>query len=428
MNDLTLYLWGLSHNTAPIKVREKLAFLEEEIYDTLRNILKEKYIQEAFLLSTCNRTEFYFLMRTDPKAKNKIEAVIRSIRSNFAEESYQFSYYFTGTDAISHLFKVASGLDSMILGESEILGQVKRAFQLAREAGASKVYLNRLLNMVIKTGKKVRAETLLGKGSLNIAFACVELARKIFKDLKEKKTLLIGAGKIGELTAKSLSKRLIKKIYIVNRTYSKAFRVAQDLNAKAIHWEELPGIIKEVDFIICSTGQKEHLITKDFLQKQGITHRPGPVVLVDIAVPRDVDPKVEEIENIFLYDIDDLKDIVQESVKKRKRSVPKALHIIKSQVSDFLNWSQYLEVRPTLIALKDQVNQHVISELSRYKNILDEEQMTLLRQALENLSKKFIRDHAKALREYANGYPDGNLRIDVIREIFGLQNAIKEKK
>ena len=211
MNDLVLHLCGLSHNTAPVEIREKLAFSEEEIYDTLRNILKENCIQEAFLLSTCNRTEFYFLMKADPKAKAKIETMLKSIRSDFVEEYYQFLYYFVGTDAISHLFKVASGLDSMILGESEILGQVKRAFQSAREAGASKVYLNRLLNMVIKTGKRVRAETLLGKGSLSIAFACVELARKIFKSLKEKKALLIGAGKIGELTAKSLRKRSTKE-------------------------------------------------------------------------------------------------------------------------------------------------------------------------------------------------------------------------
>ena len=211
MNDLTLYLLGLSHNTAPVEIREKLAFTEEEIYDVLRNILKENYIQEAFLLSTCNRTEFYFLMKTDPKAKTKIETVVRSIRSDFTEEYYQFLYYFVGTDAVSHLFKVASGLDSMILGESEILGQVKRAFQTAREAGASSVYLNRLLNVVIKTGKRVRSETFLGKGSLSIAFACVELARKIFKSLTEKQALLIGAGKIGELTAKSLKRQSTKE-------------------------------------------------------------------------------------------------------------------------------------------------------------------------------------------------------------------------
>ena len=422
MTDLTLHLWGLSHHSAPIKIREKIAFAEEETNDFLKEILKKKFIQEAFLISTCNRTEFYLLMKTESDAKSKIESVIRTLKNDFPDEYYQFSYYLTETDAISHLFKVASGLDSMILGESEILGQVKRAFQRAREAKASNIYLNKLLNLVIKTGKRVRTETLLGKGSLSIAFASVELTRKIFKNLKGKRALLIGAGKIGELTAKSLKKRSIEDVYIVNRTYSKAFRIAQELGAKAILWEELPKVIKKIDFIICSTNQKDHVITKDLLQRLGLDRKLSPTILVDIAVPRDVDPRVKEIENVFLYDIDDLKDIVQESAKKRKRAVPKAMRIIKTEISEFLSWSEYLKIRPTLIALKKRVNQHVSSELLQYKNTLDQERFNFLKKALENLSKKFIRDHAKMLKKYSNGYIDGNMRIDIVREIFSMED------
>ena len=426
MAGMTFHLWGISHHTAPVEIREKLAFSEEEIKSSLKKIMNNKFIHEAFLISTCNRTELCLVMETGSNARDKIETILKGLKGDLSSEYLQFSYHLAEEAAISHLFKVASGLDSMILGESEILGQVKRAFQWAREAKASGVYLNKLLNLVIKSGKRVRSETPLGEGSLSIAFASVELARRIFKGLKEKKALLIGAGKIGELTAKSLQKRSIKEVYIINRTYSKAFRVAQQLGAKAIFWEKLSQIIREIDFIICSTGDKGHVITKELAQKLGLDQKLSPTILVDIAVPRDVDPRVKEIENIFLYDIDDLKDIVQESIRKRQRAVPKAMQIIYSEKNDFINWRHYLKIRPTLIALKERASQHVKTELLCHKNKLDQQQFTFLKQALEGLSERFIKDYARILKKHSNGYIDGNVLFDIVREMFSLQEQKKQ--
>ncbi len=423
MENKILHLWGLSHQNTPLEIREKIAFSNKEISSTINKLLKKKMFQEVVLLSTCNRTEFYIITNKDQEIKNKITIFVQSIKTKCPEIISDFIYYLKKEDAIRHLFRVASGLDSMILGEPQILSQVKKAYFIAKEAQSTALYLNRLFNDTIYIAKKVRTQTSIGEGSMSIAFAAVKLAQKIFKDLKEKKGLLIGTGEIGKLTAKNLRERSMGKIYLVNRTFSKAVRIANQLNATPLRWEKLAETLQLVDFIISSTEHNQYVITREMCLSAGLDKKTRPTLIIDIAVPRDIDPNVKDIEHIFLHDIDDLNHIVEAGSNKRKKSIPDAMKLIEHAVHQFTEWSQYLKIRPTLIALKDKFHTYVQSELNQSQKTMNSTQIQNLEKIMYRFVQKLLRDPAQKLKEYSNGHLDGDTRIDVVREIFNLKQT-----
>ena len=421
----TLHLWGLSHQVAPISIREKIFFSENEIAVALKKMIRNKAFSEIVLISTCNRTEYYIVSEGNADIKEKIENTIKVQGSKLPNEISELAYYLKGQDAMRHLFKVTTGIDSMILGETQILGQAKRAYFLAQKTGTVNIYLNKLFASAIRVSKKIRNETPIGEGSMSIAYAAVELVQKVFKNLKEKKGLLIGAGNIGELTAKNLQKKSIKKMYLINRTFSKAKSIADQIGAVSLPWEKLSETLSMADFIISSTDQSGYIIDQKLVEEAKLHQKVNPILLIDIAVPRDIDPSIKEFENIFLHDIDDLNHIVEDGTTKRKEAIPTAMEFIQNEMKEFMNWSNYLKVRPTLVALREKLDGYARIEASKYRKKMEAEQIQYLEEALKNLTKKMLSNPAKKLKEYSNGYLDGDIRIEVIQDIFELEKTKK---
>ena len=428
MENKILHLWGVDHHNTPIEIRETIVFSEKETISSIKKLLKKDIFQEVILLSTCNRTEIYIITSQDQDVQDQIEDFIQSLKPQCPANISDFAYYLQKENAIRHLFRVASGLNSMILGESQILGQVKSAYYFSQETKCTGLYLNRLFNDTIQVAKKVRTQTTIGEGSMSVAFAAVELAQKIFKDLKEKKGLLIGAGTIGKLTAKNLRERSMGEIYLINRTFSKAMRIADQLNATPLSWDQLPKILQSVDFVISSTDHNQYIIDRNMALQAKLHERVQPMLMIDIAVPRDIDPSVKDLEQVFLHDIDDLNHIVKEGSNNREKAIPDAMKLIESAIHDFSEWSKYLKVRPTLVALKEKLHEYMETELKQSRKEVNEAQMQHLERIMKRFIEKLLRNPAKRLKEYSNGHLDGDVRIDVLKDIFDLKQSIQDKQ
>ncbi len=419
-NTRYLHLLGISHHLTPIEIREKIVFSEVELFHVLRKIKSLESILETFMVSTCNRTEIYIVNNSSNDIREIIIKALLEEKPNFDKSHQKYFYQLKGEEAIIHLFKVISGLDSMILGEPQIFGQMKSAYEIAQKSGTVGVYLDRLMNMAIQAGKRVRSETKIGKGAVSVGFATVELAKKVFKDLRFQKVLLIGAGEMGELIAKNFKKKEVNKLYIVNHTFQRSVNLSRKLNAVPIEWDHFHSILDKVDLIVSSIAYKGYMITKNLLEAK-ISERRSPMILIDISVPRNIASDVNGLENIFLYDIDSLQKVVIESIEKRKKEIPDAMNIIQEVTQKFMEWSIYLQVRPTILELKKSIYQHIKTEMSRVQNKYDQEQLKTLEESLERMAKKMLKLPTVKLKEYANGYPESDLRIDVVREIFGLK-------
>ncbi|NOX38170.1 MAG: glutamyl-tRNA reductase [Calditrichaeota bacterium] len=417
-----IYVLGLNHRFAPVEVRETLSYEADEIPRYLQRLLQDDTFAEAFILSTCNRTEIYVVGKVTAPIQELLERFILETRPAFVSRHRDLFYFLEGEAAIRHLFRVAAGLDSMVLGEPQILGQVKEAFQIATEAGSAGTLLRRLFNFTIIAGKRVRSETALGEGAVSVAYAAVELAHKIFKDLSNLNALLIGAGETGELTARHLREKRIGRLYITNRTFSRAEQLAAVLDGTAIPMRQLPEVLREVDLIIGSTSSREFILTRDQV-KALLPHRAGrPLFLIDIAVPRDFDPEINRLPNVFLHDIDDLQQIVQRNLEKRREQVPRAEKIVDQEVQNYLNWRKTLQVTPTIVALREKLEAIRQRELEKYRHRVSPEEFEHLKRVTHGIINKILHLPIVQLKKYNNGNPDGLLRIDVVRELFDLED------
>jgi len=313
-------------------------------------------------------------------------------------------------------------MDSMVLGEPQILGQLKSAYRISVEAGTTGAILNRLMNHAFTVGKRVRTETALGAGAVSVAYAAVELAQKIFHDLSKNAVLLIGAGETGELTAKHLREKGIGKLFITNRTFSRAKDLAEKLNGNALEFSQMHQVFHKVDIIIGATTTPEYLIRPEDLKTVLSKRRARPLFLIDLGVPRNFDPSLNKLEWIFLSDIDALEHIITQNIKKRQQEIPKAEKIISEEVEKFLEWQKGLQVTPTIISLREKIEKIRQKELKKYKNKLSETELRsadLISRAIVNKILHFPMVH---LKKIGNGTPDSLLKIDVVREIFGLED------
>ncbi len=417
-----IYVLGLNHRFAPVEVRETLSYEAREMPHFLKLLLQNDAFSEAFILSTCNRTEIYVVARVSAPVQRLLEEFILRTRPDFVSEHRELFYFREGEDAIRHLFRVAAGLDSMVLGEPQILGQVKEAFQIATEAGTAGTLMRRLFNFTLFSGKRVRSETALGEGAVSVAYAAVELAHKIFKDLSNLNALLIGAGETGELTARHLREKRIGRLFIANRTFARAEQLARILDGQAIPMRMLPEVLKTVDLIIGSTSARRYVLTRDQV-KALLPNRAGrPLFLIDIAVPRDFDPLINRLPNVFLHDIDDLQQIVQRNLEKRREQIPRAEKIVDQEVQNYLNWRKTLQVTPTIVALRQKLEKIRERELEKYRHRVSPEEFEQLKRVTHGIVNKILHLPIVQLKKYNNGNPDGLLRIDVVRELFGLED------
>ncbi len=424
-----LIVAGLNHRTAPVELREQVAISDFKLPAMLRQLVARTEIREAVILSTCNRTEFYAVCEADGGTSG--EAVLHdflvSLTNSPAKGFAGHLYFYRDGRAADHLMKVSSGLDSMILGESQILGQVKAAYQAAALSGATGAILNNLLQSALATGKRVRTETTIGQGAFSVGAAAVELATSIFgNSLHGKTVLVLGAGKMSELTARHLQASGAPTVLVTNRTFDRAEALAQQLGtgASACRFDDLPNALLESDIVICSTAAPHPVVTPDLIHSAMRARKNRPLFLVDIAVPRDVDPAVASIDNVYVYNIDDLSAVVDRDHAKRQLEVQRAQSIIDESVRQFQVWRRSLEVVPLVTAVRERLDGLRLEELARLRARLphvSDKDFRAIEIALQSITGKIAHDAITAIKQCAStADASGYERLDAIRAAYGL--------
>ncbi|MBM4386499.1 MAG: glutamyl-tRNA reductase [Deltaproteobacteria bacterium] len=353
--ELRFFITGLNHRTAPVELREKIAFSGDEIPEVLAGLREASGLSECMLLSTCNRTEVYGVLDQSAGFEGSADNALKFIgsRKGFpAEELKRHAYFFSGEEAIRHLFRVTASLDSMILGEPQILGQVKEAFRISAGCGDSGAIINRLVMRAFKCAKDVRTNTGIGKGAVSVGYVAVELAKKIFGKLENVLVALIGAGKMGELAARHFYGAGASEVTVLNRSVERANSVASKFGWSAAGLDGLPGVLRKCDIVIASAGGGDYLITEKTVKPLMAERRYRQIFFIDIAVPRNIEPSVNNVENCFLYDIDDLQGVIAAHSEERRGEVVRAGEIIEKDISSARVWFRQMELNPTIALLR----------------------------------------------------------------------------
>ena len=333
---MTLVAFGINHKTAPVDIREKVSFAPEKIPYALKDLTSNSDFNEAAILSTCNRTEIYCGMKE--YNENRVVEWLSDFHRLESGKVRPYTYLHPDHDAVRHMLRVASGLDSLVLGEPQILGQMKTAFTAANEAGTTGKILNRLFQHTFKSAKQVRTDTAIGSSPVSVAFAAVSLGKQIFGDLSGKSVMLIGAGETIELAARHLHEQGIGKMIVANRTVEKAHKLTEEFGGYAISLTEIPDHLSEADIVISSTASPLPILGKGAVESALKDRRHQPMFMVDIAVPRDIEPEVDNLEDVYLYTVDDLQEVIQENMKSRQDAAKQAEEIIDTQVVHFMDW------------------------------------------------------------------------------------------
>ena len=415
---MNIVLLGLNHKTAPVELRERLAIGPQQLEDATRSLLQAPGVIEAMILSTCNRVELLTSLQPDaPDLLQFIESYFDIEREVIAPHIYEYRQ----ENAVRHLFRVACSLDSMVIGEPQILGQVKSSYLAARSAGAIRGHLDKVLQRAFVVAKRVRSETQIGSSSVSIASVAVELARKIFGSLEGKKVLLVGAGKMSEQAARHLMAQGAGSVLVANRTHERAEQLAQRFGGRAIGFDDLYSNADQADIIITSTGSARPVFRREHAQHFLQQRRGRPMFFIDIAVPRDVDPEVNKLDGIFLYDIDDLQSVAGSHLKERSREAELAEAMILAEVDKYQRRLHALNVAPEIVQLQQSAEQIRLGELRRLGSRLQglsPEQQTAVEALTRSLVNKFLHRPVQAIKAAAS---EGNTAaVDAIREAFGM--------
>jgi glutamyl-tRNA reductase len=413
---MQLALVGVSHKTAPVEVRERLAFSSDALRSALTALVGRHDVREAIILSTCNRVEVM--------AESPDDALIREFLCEFhhipSDQISKHIYSLKNADAIRHVFRVAASLDSMMVGEPQILGQVKEAYRIAADAGTVGSHLSALMNRAFAVAKRVRSETGISQSAVSISYAAVELARKIFGDLKGKTVMIIGASKMGELTAKHLRRNGVSSVLVTNRTFERAVELAKVFEGAAVPFEHLKDHMDRADIVISSTGAPNFIISRPLAEQVIHRRKNKPVFFIDIAVPRDIDPAINEIDNVFLYDIDDLQQVIDANLKERMKEASRAEEIVDSEVQAFCLKMRSRDVVPTIVEIRDSVEKIRRDEIERnrrYLKDLSPEQQASVDHITRSIANKILHPVIEQLKEAADD-PQGPEITDLIRKLF----------
>jgi len=425
---MDLIVVGMNHRTAPVEVREKVAFSDDEVIDVLGRTREESTLAEAIILSTCNRTEFYGLSTDNGAAEMYIRKLIAQHKNIDFEAHPGYAYTLTRNESVRHLLRVAAGLDSLVLGETQILGQVRRAHELSLESHACGIVLNRILQSAVAVGRRARNETLIGAGAVSVASAASELAGKIFEDLSSRTVLLIGVGEMGTLTARHMIERGVTSLVIANRTFGKAEELARQLGGRAMPLDRLEEALASADIVISSTGATTPIVTRDSMVPI-LSKRAGrPIYVIDIAVPRDFEDSIGNMDGVFLHDIDDMGVLVDRNLEKRRAEIPKAESIVEQELECFIAWRSSLAATPIIKAIRERFEQIRENELARNRKRFcreDREQLELLTEALVS---KLLHPLMGNVRDWSDAGELGSLRIDALYEAFDLERPGASKK
>ncbi len=419
---MNLVLVGISHRTAPVEVRERMNIQESRLARAVSDLVHRDGILEGVILSTCNRVEVV------THAQDSVEAapVIRQFLSDYHHcdlSAYErYLYWHRQQEVVRHLFRVASSLDSMILGEPQILGQMKQAFATARQVGALNGTLNDVVNQALAVARKVRRETAIGTAAISVSYAAVELAKKIFGSLAGKIIFVIGAGKMSELAARHLLRSGASAIFVSNRTYDRAAELAEAFHGTAIRFEELFEYIDKADIVISSTGAPHFVVRKAQAEQLLAARKNRPMFFVDIAVPRDIDPAVNELDNAFVYDIDDLEQVVDANKKQREREAVWAEEIIEQEVQKMMQHLASRDVVPTIVAIEERLKRIRENEMERFRGRLSSltfEQREAVDALTRGILNKILHGPITELKSGA-GRPEQGTLVQLIRKIFGV--------
>ncbi|KOS60440.1 glutamyl-tRNA reductase [Lysinibacillus agricola] len=418
---------GLNYKTAPVEIREKLSFIESELPQAMEALQKQKSILENVIVSTCNRTEIYAVVDQVHTGRHFVKQFLANWFDLPAET---FSSYLTireEDEAIEHLFKVTAGIDSMVLGETQILGQVKKSFLSGQEIGTTGTVYNQLFKQAVTFAKRAHNETAIGENAVSVSYAAVELAKKIFGSLQRKHVAILGAGKMGELAIENLYGSGVGKVTVINRTFEKAESLAAKFDGEAKSMKELQCSLLEADILITSTGATDYVIDYELMQFVERLRKGKPLFMVDIAVPRDIDPLVGDLPNVFLYDIDDLQGIVEANLAERERAAADITTMIGKEVVQFKDWVATLGVVPVISALRKKAShiqeETMISIENKMPDLTDRERKILSKHT-KSIINQLLKEPILQAKEMANS-PKANEQLRLFQQIFGIEDAVE---
>ncbi|MCM3389681.1 glutamyl-tRNA reductase [Ureibacillus chungkukjangi] len=420
---------GLNYRTAPVEIREKLSFIESELPNAMAALKKEKSILEDVIVSTCNRTEIYAVVDQLHTGRYYIKQFLAKWFDISVEQFDEHLYIREDDDSLHHLFRVTSGIDSMVLGETQILGQVKKSFLDAQEVGTTGTIYNQLFKQAVTFAKRAHNETTINENAVSVSYAAVELAKKIFGSLKNKHVAILGAGKMGELAIQNLYGNGVGKVTVVNRTFEKAEKLASKFNGDAKSMQELQCMLLEADILISSTGATDYVIDFELMQFVERLRKGKPLFMVDIAVPRDIDPRISDLPNVFLYDIDDLQGIVEANLAEREQAAKEITDMIGQEVLQFKDWFATLGVVPVISALRKKANRIQEETMSSIENKLPdltEREIKILNKHTKSIINQLLKDPILQAKELANS-PKANQQLQLFQQIFGIEEDVVEE-
>jgi len=419
-----LTLVGLSHKTAPVEIRERLTFPANRQAEALSILTSSSAVNEAVILSTCNRTEIYCVTASGADGPAAVIDFVADYHDLDRAELERYLYVLEGEAVVRHLFRVVASLDSMVLGEAQILGQVKEAYEASFNAGASQRIFNKLFRQSFELGKRVRNETEIGENAVSISYAAVELAKQVFDTLEGRTILVLGAGKMSELTAKHLVCNGVKKVLVANRTHERALELATKFDGEAILYDDMFDRMREADIVISSTAATHYVVTKERVAAARKGRKGSPLFFIDIALPRDIDPAVNDLADVYLYNIDDLNGVVSQNLEERMREAERAEVIIAEEMDSFEAWLESLDVVPTVAAMRAKAEQIRLAELQRaIKRLggLSEKELETVEKLSSAIVNKMLHGPTERLKQVA-GDKDGYNYVESARFLYGLDS------
>ncbi len=424
-----IILVGLNYRTAPVELREQFSIPESAIEDYLKELLYQDGIEEAVLVSTCNRTEIYVVADTPTRALSSIETLLATLSHVNPQEFRTHLYQYQDLHAVKHLLRVVTGLDSMVVGETQILGQVRTAFLTAQQHHATGHIFNVLFRDAIAFGKRVQTETSIGQSAVSVSYAAVSLAKKVFGTLSQQTVLVVGAGKMADLTIKHLQAQGVERVLIVNRTFARAQEKALQYGGQALSIDRLADALCEADIVISSSGGQDYLIHPQVLAKRMTTRKLRPIFLIDIAVPRNIDPALAKWDDIYVYDIDDLQNVVASGMAHRQKEAQQVELMIEEQVTAFEHWRVSQDGVRLIASLQKKANavqDAVLDSLFHKLPSLDERERKVVQKHLQSVVNQLLREPIASVKAFSQ-MEDGKEQLEIIARAFGLETAVESQ-
>ncbi|SDF26260.1 glutamyl-tRNA reductase [Fontibacillus panacisegetis] len=427
--ELTMHIVvvGLNYRTAPVEVRERFSFAEKDLPQALQELKRTTSVLEGVIIATCNRTEIYVVVDRLQMCGYYVRSFMEKWFGVPREEFTKHLYMYENEDAIRHLFRVACGLDSMVLGETQILGQVRSAFLLSQSHHVTGKWFNTLFKQAITLSKRAHSETAIGESAVSVSYAAVELGKRVFGSFTDKRVLILGAGKMSELTAKHLSGGGAKEVIVANRTFGRAQELASKFDGTPCTMREAMQRLSDVDILISSTGAEGYIITSSQVAQSMKSRQDRPLFMIDIAVPRDIEPAISELPNVFLYDIDDLEGIVESNLEMRREEAVKIEQMIEEEIAAYGKWLQTLGVKPVIRALQEKsstIHQNTLDSLFNKLPELDEHQRKVIRRLTKSIVNQMMHDPINRIKELA-GEEHGSDALNMFTHIFALEEQLE---